>query len=92
MPSISDAILLRRRGHQRLDLPGRRARECDENVGEGDVDLRLLLAGSDEHGEQAEQQARQREQRRDLGVEELPRDSPGDTQPIRHGAPRHAAA
>jgi hypothetical protein len=67
-------LLGRQRDH-RLDVVDRCARELDEHVGHGDVDLRLLLARGDEHREQAHQQRDQREQRRDLRVLEVARDA-----------------
>ena len=47
-----------------------RTGERDHDVGHGHVDLRLFLAWRDQHGEKAEQQGHQGQQRRD-GVGEF---------------------
>ncbi len=65
--------LLHRGGDEILDLFGARAGERNQDVGEGDVDLRLLLAGGHEHRERAHQQRRQGQQRRELVLQKEPR-------------------
>ncbi len=72
--------LFGRRGHQVFRFTGRGAGERDKNVGEGDVDLRLLFARRHQDGEQAEQQTHQGQQGGDLGGEEAFGDTARNTQ------------
>ncbi len=62
--------LLGRRGHRVRHILRRRAGIGDQHVGHGDVDLRLFLARGHQHGECAEQQRHQRQQRRHLRMQE----------------------
>ena len=71
--------LLGRRRHQALHVLGGSAGEGDEHIRHGDVDLRLFLARRHQHGEQAEQEGDQREQRRHLRMQEGFGDTSGDT-------------
>ena len=66
IPANARDHLLGRSGDQALHVLGRGARERDEHVRHGDVDLRLFLLGRDEHGEQAEQEQHQGQQRGEL--------------------------
>jgi hypothetical protein len=72
--------LLRRHAQQTLHLPGRSAGIGDEDIGEGDVDLRLFLARRDQHCEHPEQKAHQGQQRGDFGGEKTLGDIARDTQ------------
>ena len=58
-----------------LDVPHRGTRKRDQHVGHRHVDLRLLLARRDQHGEQAEEQRDEGQQRRDLRRLEQGRDA-----------------
>ncbi len=60
--------LFERNRDEVFDLDCTSARERHEDVRKGHVDLRFFLARRDRHGEQAHEQPRQRQQRRDLGV------------------------
>ena len=82
-PEISPEHLLHRRRDETLDLLRRRARERNEDVGERDVDLRLFFARRHQHGEDAHQQRRERQQRRQLTGEEPARDPPAEPEPAR---------
>ena len=75
--------LLRRARHQGLHVLGRGAREGNEHIGHGDVDLGLLLPRRDEHGEQAQQEGDQGHQRRQLIALEISGDASGNTHFVR---------
>ena len=63
-------LLFQRRADQLLDLARRRARIRHEDVRHGHVDLRFFLARRHQHRDQAQQQAHERDQRRDrIGLE-----------------------
>ena len=70
--------LFRRPRHQCLDIPGRGAGEGDEDIGHGDVDLRLFLARRDQGCANAEQQGDQRDQGRQGIPEKVLCNSTGD--------------
>ena len=56
--------------HHVLHIGAARSRKSDQHVGHGHVDLRLFLPRRDQHGEQAQQQCHDRQQRRDgIGLE-----------------------
>ena len=81
--------LFRRAGDQLFDFGGRGAREGNENIGEGDINLRLFLPGRHQDGEETQQQTHQGQQGGDGGVLEAGRDPPGDAKLFSHrSAPR----
>jgi hypothetical protein len=67
--------LLGGRRDQRLDVARGCPREGHQHVRHGDVDLRLFLARRHRHGEHAEQERHQREERGELRVLEEARDA-----------------
>jgi hypothetical protein len=71
------------RSHHLFDVGHRRPGEGDEDVGHGHVDLRLLLARRDQHGEEPHEQGDEREQRRDLRALELRGDTTGEAERAR---------
>ncbi len=74
--------LFGRRRDQTLHLARRCARERDEDVGEGHIDLRLFLARRHQHRKHAQQQPDQRQQRCYLGGLEAPRYRSGESELI----------
>ncbi len=70
-----------------------RAREGNDDIRHRDVDLRLFFARRDQHGEQAQQQGHQRQQRRDGVVLKLAGDAARQAQRLgrigRRGAMTH---
>src|SRR5260370_5953254 len=77
--------LLHGRRDEILDLLRVRAEERNQNIGERDIDLRLLFAGSHEDRERTHQERRQRQQRRELVLEEEPRDPSARAERLGHG-------
>jgi hypothetical protein len=73
-------LLLQREGHQVLDVRHLGADEGHEDIGESDLDLRLFLARRDQRGGNAEQQARQRQHRRQRVLLEGARDAAGEAE------------
>ncbi len=70
--------LLGRRRHQAFHVLGGSAGEGNEHVRHGNVDLRLFLARRHHHGEQAEQEGDERDQRRHLRLQEAFGDTAGN--------------
>ena len=63
-------LLLHRAGDLGLDIGAGGSGERHDDVGHGDVDLRLFLARRHQRGEQPQQQARHRQDRRErIGLE-----------------------
>ena len=77
--------LLQWNGDLVFDLDAAGARESHEDIGEGDVDLRLFLARRHDDGEQAQHQGRKRQQRRQFVILELTRDTSRKSQSFFHG-------
>src|SRR5690606_33926523 len=73
--------LFHRHGNDVLDLSCARAGERHEHVRERHVDLRLFLPRRDEHGEEPEQEACDRKERRQLRVLKPFRDGSGEAEP-----------
>ena len=78
--------------HQRLDLGSRSARIGNEDIGERDVDLRFLFARRDQHREQTEQQAGQRQERGDFRAQERGCNASGQPKPGRGGVVHSASS
>lgn len=72
--------LLGRPRHQGLNVACRSTRERHQDIGHGDVDLRLFFLGCDERGENAREQQHQRNSGVDRIALELSRDAPGDAE------------
>ena len=71
--------LLGRNGHHLLHIGHAGARKGNQHIGHGDVDLRLFLARSYQHGKHAQQQCQQGQQRCDVGALKQRRDAARNT-------------
>ena len=76
--------LLGRRGDHLFHVPRRCAGERNQHVRHRHVDLRLLLARRDEHGEYAQEKGADRQQRRDLRRLEIGGDATGYAERLAH--------
>src|ERR1019366_8658314 len=79
--------LFHRSGDALLNFLRRRARHFHENVHHGNDNLRLFLAGSLEDGKRTQQNRKHHNERRQLGVDEVVGDAPGESELARAHRP-----